>query len=140
MHVSVAKLSHEVSEKEERIVELRHALTMLDQDHDQLVREANKKDETIANLSTQLDQKGTRLGEKEDRLVQLCGELERVEGSCKEREGQMSQAHGELDSTRSELLTTRQQLNALTQQIGELRSDLSTMTQVRASVYACNIA
>jgi len=42
--------------KEEKIAELRHALTMLDQDHDALRAEADGKDERIAQLRQQLSQ------------------------------------------------------------------------------------
>lgn len=126
-----ANLSHELSEKEEKIVELRHALTALDQDHDLLLGEANQKDEAIATLHTRLERKGAELSELESRVLQLRTDLGHVEDSRKERELEASHTHSELDSTRSELLATRQQVDALTQQISELRNDLNTMTQVR---------
>lgn len=48
------QLKHEVVEKEERIAELRHALTMLDRDHDALRADTDAKDETIALLQQQV--------------------------------------------------------------------------------------
>ena len=53
----IAQLEQELVGKEEKIAELRHALTMLDQDHDALRTEADGKDESIAQLRQQLSQR-----------------------------------------------------------------------------------
>lgn len=50
-----AQLECELSERDNRIAELRHALTMLDKDHDSLRADADTKDETIAQLRKQLE-------------------------------------------------------------------------------------
>lgn len=125
-----AQLSHEVNAKEEKVLELRHALTMLDQDHDQLVSETDRKDETIASLTLQLEQKEASLAGVEGRVVQLQTDLGRAEGCHRDKEMQASAVQGELDTTNRELRATREQIDALTQQVNELKDDLSTMTQV----------
>ena len=123
-----------MSEREEKIAELRHALTMLDQDHDQLVGEANKKDEAVATLNTRLQQRETRLEELQSQLAQLRTELGQAVGSGKEKEAEVSQVHRDLDITKTELASTRLQVDTLTQQVSELRSDLNTMAQVSLSL------
>ena len=130
MCFTTVTLTHEVSDREEKIVELRHALAMLDQDHDQLVSEANKKDETIACLTGQLEQKGACLEQREGQLVQLRAELGLTEDSRKEREAEVDQVQHKLENTRTQLLSSRQQVDTLTRQLSQLTTDLNTMTQV----------
>ena len=54
--INTAKLEQELAEREEKISELRHALEMLDKDHDALRAEADGKDERIAQLRKQLSE------------------------------------------------------------------------------------
>ena len=54
--INTAKLEQELAEREEKIAELRHALEMLDKDHDALRTEADGKDECIAQLRKQLSE------------------------------------------------------------------------------------
>lgn len=56
MYSNTAHQEQQLVGKEEKIAELRHALTMLDQDHDALRAEADGKDERIAQLRQQLSQ------------------------------------------------------------------------------------
>lgn len=116
--------------KEERIAELRHALTMLDQDHDQLVSEADQKDETIARLKTELEQKVQLLEGAEGKLVQLHVELGKVETIRRDKDVEVCEVQGELKVSRTQLLATRQQVESFTLQISELKGDLNTMTHV----------
>ena len=51
-----ADLELELMKRDERIAELRHALTMLDKDHDSLRTDADAKDETIARLQQQIEE------------------------------------------------------------------------------------
>ena len=55
--INTAKLEQELAEREEKISELRHALEMLDKDHDALRAEADGKDECIAQLRKQLSER-----------------------------------------------------------------------------------
>ena len=55
--MNTAQLEQELAEREEKIGELRHALEMLDKDHDALRAEADGKDECIAQLRKQLSEK-----------------------------------------------------------------------------------
>ena len=50
-------LEQEVSRRDDRIGELSHALTMLDQDHDALRTECDERDERIVQLQQQLKEK-----------------------------------------------------------------------------------
>ena len=51
---TTAQLEQELEGRDEKISELRHALTMLDQDHDTLRADADAKDETIAQLRREI--------------------------------------------------------------------------------------
>ena len=53
-------LEQEVSQRDNRIGELSHALTMLDQDHDALRAECDERDERIVQLQQQLKEKVRR--------------------------------------------------------------------------------
>lgn len=59
-----AELEREVGEREERLRELRETLSSLDQEHDVLRRETDKKDETIQQLQQQLTEKVRNSGSK----------------------------------------------------------------------------
>ena len=54
-------LEQEVSRRDDRIGELSHALTMLDQDHDSLRAECDERDERIVQLQQQLKEKVRRM-------------------------------------------------------------------------------
>lgn len=111
-------------------MELRHALTMLDQDHDHLVAQADVKDESIADLTQQLQAKGECLAETEAKVVQLQMELQKAREIEGNRIKEVTKVQGECFATKTELQAEKEQLNMLTQQIRELRDDLNTMTQV----------
>jgi len=111
-------------------VELQHALTMLDQDHDQLAREADKKDETIATLTSELERKVTSLEESQAELVQLHLELGRAGTVRKDKEMEVCEVQGNLNIAKTQLMAAQQQVEDLTRKMNELRSDLNTMTHV----------
>ena len=54
---SPAELERELTEREERVREMREALSSLDQEHDALRSETDSKDETIQQLQQQLQEK-----------------------------------------------------------------------------------
>ena len=62
--MSPAELEREVGEREERLRELKETLSSLDQEHDVLRRETDKKDETIQHLQQQLTEKVRNSGSK----------------------------------------------------------------------------
>ncbi len=66
-----AQLEHELSERDNRIAELRHALTMLDKDHDSLRADADVKDETIAQLRQQAEEQ-VSFGNSTSLTAMLC--------------------------------------------------------------------
>ena len=130
-HTHTAQLTHELSEKEEKVGELRHALAMLDQDHDHLVCQADKKDESIAGLTAQLEQRKASLETMEARLTQLHADLKAAESEQQSKQLEASTVQQELDNMRGQLEGSREQVVMLTTQISQLRNDLITMTKVR---------
>ena len=119
-----------MTEKEEKITELRHSLSALDHDHDSLMSEADRKDEAISSLQAQLAHKGECLNEVMEKLARLQLELGKKEGHYKEKELEVDQVEEELNRTKRELHGLRGQMATSAHHITELRNDLATVTQV----------
>ena len=135
VHLSVVvfvagQMTHELKEKDVKISELRQALTLLDQDHDRLVGQTDKKDEAIASLTAELEQKQASVKGMEGKVAELRAELSQLEAGQRARALEVSTVSTELDAVREELQSARDSAMALTTQISQLRNDLATMTKV----------
>lgn len=126
------QLTQNVNQREEKLYELQHALTMLDQERDQLVSEADGKDEIVADLREKLQRKDADLKEAELKLGKLQMKLGKAEGTQREKQLEISTVNDELNFTKMELINTKELVNSLKMQVGQLRGDLQTMTKVCA--------
>ena len=127
---TLAQLEGEMSKKDERIAELHHALTMLDQEHDALRSEVDAKAELLDQLDQQVKAKDGHIEEQEQQMRELENELSmrRGESDMKGEELQGLRQQVELAAREAEQL--KSQLTKAGQHEEELRQDLGTMTQV----------
>ena len=121
--------------KEERISELHHALTMLDQEHDALRAEVDNKAEDMEQLGQQIKEKDGLIEEHERRVHELEAELSGSRGESGRRGEEIEGLKREGRLAQREMEQLRNELNAASQREQELRQDLTTMTQVHISKY-----
>ena len=116
--------------KEERIVELHHALTMLDQEHDTLRSEADSKAENLDHLNQQIKDKDGCIEEFERHVRELETELSGSREDNGRKDVDLQSLRQQVELARRETEQLRGQLTTITQHEEQLRQDLSTMTQV----------
>ena len=119
--------------KEERITELHHALTMLDQEHDALRTDVDSKAEDMEQLSQQIKEKEELIEEHEHRVHELETELNGSRGESGRRGDEIEGLKREVKLAQREMEQLRTLINAASQREQELRQDLATMTQVHLS-------
>ena len=119
--------------KEMKLSEVTHSLASLDQARDKLFAEANKKDEAIAELQKELEERRMGLTTEQLRVAQLGAELEQVRERVRERDKEMSRREARHAETNGQLQESQEQALSLATQVRLLRDDLETMTQVRVT-------
>ena len=126
----LAKLESKVNTKEAKVVELSHSLATLDQARDRLVTEANRKDETIAILRREVEEKKVQLDKEQLGVAQLEAEMSQLNESKREREKEMIKQEARLAETRRQQQDSTEQALSLSTQMRVLRDDLAAMTHV----------
>ena len=116
--------------KDSKLTELSHSLGMLDQARDKLVAEANSKDELVAELRRNMEDRKTELDRDKSRASQLEKEVSRTKEAVREKDRDIGKLEARLADTRRQLQDSRDQALTLSTQIRELRDDLEAMTQV----------
>ena len=111
-------------------MELQNALALVDKERDQLVEEANRRDEGIAMLKKELHLKEMGLMESQQAMGQLESQLGQAEGTYRNKDQAMNEVTQELNRTRLELVNAKELADSLNAQVAKLRADLHTMAQV----------
>ena len=120
----------ELSQKEERIAELHHALTMLDQEHDALRSEVDTKAELLDQLEQETKAKDGQIEEHKRRVRELESEVSRRRGDGERSREEIQHLRQQMELAQREIEELKTQLTKSGQHEVELRQDLSTMTQV----------
>lgn len=120
----------ELSQKEERIAELHHALTMLDQEHDALRSEVDMKAELLDRLEQEMKAKDGHIAEHERRVRELESEVSRRRGDGERSREEIQCLRQQVEVAQREMEEFKTQLTKSGQREEELRQDLGTMTQV----------
>lgn len=120
----------ELSQKEERIAELHHALTMLDQEHDALRSEVDTKAELLDRLEQEMKAKDGHIAEHERRVRELESEVSRRRGDGERSREEIQCLRQQVEVAQREMEEFKTQLTKSGQREEELRQDLGTMTQV----------
>ena len=117
--------------KDAKIAEMSQSLASLDLYRDKLVSEANSKDELLANMRRNVEEKKAGLDRQKLRAAQLEKEVGLMKEMVREKDSEIAKHEARLTDTRRQLQDSREQALSLSTQIRELRDDLETMTQVR---------
>ncbi len=125
-----AKLECELRERDDKIAELRHALSSLDKDHDVVMAEVDKKSETVARLNREMEERERSLSEAQSRVAQLEGETAHVKGQLEQRVMETTKLRSQLEGGDKEVGELRSDCETLAREENQLKDDLSTMTQV----------
>ena len=124
------QLEGELSKKKERIDELQHALTTLDQEHDALRSEVDAKAELLAQLEQQVTEKERLIQEHLEQVRELEEEMGRRKGDNERKGEDIRKLRQQIDQSQREMEQLNTELTRASQREDELRQDLGTMTQV----------